>query len=96
MNINLLSSLIRKQADRLFPARTDQSMFLKMYSELGELAGAKTHVERSMEMADIMIMLMDYADKHNINLQESIQMKMSINDKRTWEQNELGVFSHVK
>lgn len=96
MNINLLSSLIRNQADRLFPDRTDQSMFLKMYSELGELAGAKTHVERSMEMADVMIMLLDYAHKHNIDLQESIRFKMSINDKRTWEQNELGVFSHVK
>lgn len=96
MNINLLSHLIKNQADRLFPARTDQSMFLKMYSELGELADAKTEIERGMEMADVLIMLLDYAAKHRIDVEQCITIKMSINDSRTWQENELGVFSHVK
>ncbi len=96
MDINFLAREVKHQADKLFPQRTDSSMFLKMYGELGELIGAKTPEERSGELADVMIMLLDYAACHNINIGFAIHTKMAINDARQWAVNELGVFSHVK
>lgn len=95
MSVDKLASHVRKQADRLFPNRTDSSMFLKMYSELGELAAAKTPEERGQEFADVMIMLLDYADVHGILIECRVTEKMAINEKRKWAANELGVFQHV-
>ena len=96
MSIDTFATHVRKQADRLFPGRTDSSMFLKMYSELGELAAAKTFNERSAEFADVMIMLLDYADVHGIFIEEEIVKKMAINENRKWTSNALGVFQHVE
>lgn len=96
MKINLLASLVRQQADRLFPKRTDSSMFLKMYGELGELISAKTPEQKAGEFADVMIMLLDYADKNGIDVQQSVETKMGINERRTWVVNDLGVFQHVQ
>lgn len=96
MSIDTLATNIRKQADRLFPGRTDSSMFLKIYGEVGELITAQTKEEKSLEFADLMILLLDYADIHGIFIEESIMAKMRTNEARTWTRNELGVFQHVK
>lgn len=96
MNIDRLADLIRKQADRLFPARTDSSMFLKIYSEVAELIDTSTPEERSNEFADLMILLLDYAERHNILVEESVLFKMSVNEGRKWNINELGVAQHVE
>lgn len=96
MDINNLATSIRQQADRLFPNRTDSSMFLKTYGELAELISAKTPEARASELADLFIMLLDYGSRHNIDIRNAIIVKSSINDQRTWEANELGVFQHVK
>lgn len=95
MDIDILAQRVKEQADRLFPNRTDQSMFLKMYSEMGELAGATNNLETADEMADIFIMLLDYAKRKDINLSMAIQRKMGINDNRQWIANKLGVMQHV-
>lgn len=96
MHINQLAAAIRDQADTMFPRRTDSSMFLKMYGEMGELIDAKTDQERAGELADVLIMLLDYADIHNIDVLSAVLGKMAINSQRKWAVNELGVFSHVK
>lgn len=96
MSIDKLAGHVRRQADYLFPKRTDSSMFLKLYGEIGELVGAKSPEERSKEFADVMILLLDYADIHGIFVEEAIVEKMKINAARQWTVNELGVFSHVK
>lgn len=95
MNINTLAQEIQAQADVLFPHRTDQSMFLKMYEEMGELAKADAPVRRADEMADVMILLMDYASRHDIDLALSIQRKMAINQNRKWVASKMGVMQHV-
>lgn len=95
-SVDDLARLVRQQADILFPHRTDSSMFLKMYGELGELIAAKTRLEQAGELADVMIMLLDYGDKHGLNIEEAVRAKMAINQNRSWKANELGVFSHVK
>lgn len=95
VQIDRLASLIKQQADQLFPDRTPQSMFLKMYSELGELAAADSNDKRSDEMADVLIMLLDYAACHNISLSLAIKRKMAVNQNRTWAKSKLGVMQHV-
>ncbi len=93
MNIHQLAHRIKNQADRLFPSRTDQSMFLKVYSEMGELVSAPDDPE---EFADLMIMLLDYGARKGFAIEYEVKKKMALNETRVWKQNENGVFQHVK
>lgn len=95
-HINHLGAAIQEQADVLFPNRNDQSMFLKMYSELGELASANTPAERAGELADVLIMILDYGSRHGIDMELAILRKMAINQNRKWVTNALGVNQHVE
>lgn len=95
-HINNLAGAIQEQADTLFPQRTDTSMFLKMYSELGELASANTPAERAGELADVLIMVLDYGSRHGIDMELAILRKMAINQNRKWVTNALGVNQHVE
>ena len=96
MRINDLARHIELQADRLFPARTDTSMFLKIYHETSELIDAQTEAQRADELADLMIMLLDYGSRKEINIEQAVLRKMAINEKRTWTTNALGVNQHVE
>ncbi len=96
MSIDILAAHVRRQADNLFPKRTPSSMFLKMYGELGELIDAKTPEDKAEELADILIMLLDYGDLNNISIEDAIIKKMRKNASRKWTSNEHGVFQHVK
>lgn len=91
LTIDELADAVREQADRLFPHRTDTSMYLKMFKELGEM------IEEGDpdEVADILIMVLDFAKRKQINIQSVIVNKMRINDNRKWVVNELGVMRHV-
>lgn len=94
MTIDSLAFQIKEQADRLFPKRTDQSMFLKLYGEIAEMIDA-TEPDRAGEVADVLIMVLDYAKVKGINIEQAIRQKMAINDQRTWQMNSLGAFQHV-
>lgn len=96
MRIDDLARHIEMQADRLFPARTDTSMFLKIYHETSELIDAKTDGQRADELADLMIMLLDYGSRKKIGIELAVLRKMAINEKRKWATNELGVNQHVE
>ena len=96
MRIESLAGQIKAQADRLFPNRTDSSMFLKIYSETGELVSAETQDERAGELADLLIMLLDYGARHKIDMTNAIVRKMGTNESRKWATNELGVNQHVE
>jgi hypothetical protein len=91
MSIDELAEQVKAQADRLFPNRTDTSMYLKMFKELGEM------IEDGDpdEVADVFIMLLDFAKRKNIHIAEVVLRKMDINNGRTWVVNELGVMRHV-
>lgn len=92
LTIDKMARLVKLQADHLFPNRTDASMFMKLFSEIGELADRPDDPE---EVADVFIMLLDYAARRRINIQEAVLKKMIINDCRNWQVNELGVMKHV-
>lgn len=96
MRIDFLAREIMYQADRLFPNRTDTSMFLKIYHETSELIDANTPAKRADEIADLLIMILDYGSRHNIEIEQAITKKMAINDARKWSTNEHGVNQHVE
>lgn len=93
VDIDELAEIVSIQADRLFPNRTTASMFMKLFSEIGELVD---DLDSASELADVFIMLLDHAHRHKIPLVESIIDKMIINEDRKWFQSELGVMRHVK
>lgn len=78
-------------AEATFPNRTDASMFLKMYSEIAELIRSDGE---PMELADLFILLMDYAVRKNISITDSVRKKLEINRQRTWKINADGTMSH--
>lgn len=80
-------------AEQQFPARTDASMALKMYSEIGEMLESDGH---PLEIADVFILLMDYAVRKNVNIEDAVLSKLEINKARTWEISPMGVMSHRK
>lgn len=84
---------IYQWAESTFPARTDTSMFLKMFKELGELIDAP---DDPMEVADVLIMVLDYARRKNIDVASAITQKLAINRQRKWKINPDGTMSHVK
>lgn len=91
-SIDELASEVTNQADRLFPKRTDASMFLKLYGEIAEMIESKGEAD---EVADVLIMVLDYAARRGIPIEAAIRAKMLVNEKRTWKINELGVAQHV-
>ena len=91
--IQFLASEINFWADQTFPDRTDQSMYLKLYGEIAELIEADDPVD---EFADLMILLLDFAVRKNINIVGAIDAKMKVNRERTWEKTNLGVYKHVE
>ena len=91
-NVNTLALDVMKQADKLFPGRTDSSMFLKIYGETAEVIDSDGSPD---EVADIFIMWLDYAARKGIDIETAVRTKMQINADRTWLMNEAGVFQHV-
>jgi len=92
MSIDNFALEVQLHADRLFPKRTDSSMFMKLFSEIGELVEAQTEEE----YADVMIMLLDYGSRKMFRIEHAVRAKMAINDNRNWKENELGVMKHVE
>lgn len=92
MDINNLAKVVSVQADVLFPQRTQSSMFLKLFSEIGEMVD---NPDSPDEVADVFIMLLDHAHRKGIDLAVVITEKMKINATRTWTISEIGVFRHV-
>jgi len=91
MSIDNFAYEVEVHADKLFPHRTDTSMFLKLFSELGELVEDGSEEE----YADVMIMLLDYGSRKMFHIEKAIRAKMAINDQRKWSINKLGVMKHV-
>lgn len=94
-SINNLAELVRGQADLLFPDRNDQSMYLKLYGEIAEMIDAPPD-KLNGEVADVFIMLLDFADRKGIDIEAAVLLKMSINEHRTWTRTANGNFQHVE
>ena len=80
-------------AEHLFPKRTAASMFLKLYGEIGELVD---NPDDPNELADVMIMLLDHAERIDCDIGKVILKKLEVNANRKWMMDErTGVFQHV-
>lgn len=91
MSIDNFAYEVQQHADKLFPNRTPASMFMKLFSEIGELVEAQSEEE----FADVMIMLLDYGSKQMFDIEGAVRKKMAINEQRTWVTNDLGVNRHA-
>jgi hypothetical protein len=92
MGVQDLARDVFIQAERLFPGRTDAAMALKLYSEIGEMIESDGDPD---EVADVFIMLMDYAIRKNVNIAAAVRNKMEVNEQRQWTLTP-GGFKHVK
>lgn len=92
-HIGALTEAVFDWAEETFPARTDVSMYMKMYSEIGEMI--ESDGDR-LEIADLFILLLDYAKRKKIDIARSVADKLEINRKRAWKADKNGVNSHVK
>lgn len=93
MDMNHLAHDIRTWADEVFPQRTDASMFLKLYGEVAELIEAGDDCDS--EIADILILVLDYAERKEVNASLAVQRKMRENRTRNWQFTSIGTMQHV-
>lgn len=89
-----IQKINKEVADFLFPYRTDSSMFLKMYGEVAELV---EQPDKAGEVADLIIMLLDYAERHKINAAHAVLVKLHVNMRRKWDVDPMtGVAQHIE
>lgn len=93
-DIDELATGIKQWSDATFPDRTDASMFIKLFQEIGEMTAADPeHV--GGELADVLIMLLDFGRRRGLDIGAEVRRKMAINVQRQWQRNEHGVYQHV-
>lgn len=88
-----LALTVKSSADRLFPNRTDASMYLKLYEETAEVISTGGD---SDEVADVFILWLDYAARKGIDIEAVVRRKLNINEERAWTETETGIYHHVK
>lgn len=93
MSIDILAQEVFEWADFTFPERTLGSMALKLYEEIGEML---RNPHDHSEFADVMILLLDHAKIHGIDIEVVVRDKLAVNAARTWQVNENGAMSHVR
>lgn len=97
-DFNRIQEAVFGWAESVFPDRTDASMFLKIYKEIAELIDAQDDpIKVADEIADLMIMLLDYAKRKGVvNIGTATLMKLEVNKTRTWRKTNMGNYQHVK
>lgn len=89
---------IKGWANSVYPDRTTESILLKLDQENLELKESiKNGKLDKLEVADLLILVLDLATINNIDVQEAIREKLDINYGRLWKvDRETGIMSHVK
>ena len=90
--VGKLTEEVFNWAEATFPNRKDTSMLLKLYSEIGEMIDSDGD---RLEVADVFILLLDYAKRKKIDITAAVRDKLEINKSRTWAMDGNGVMSHV-
>ena len=88
-----LALQVKMIADRLFPDRTDASLYLKLYEETAEVIASNGNPD---EVADIFILWMDYAVRKGIDIEAAVQHKLAILQERGWQIDSNGVYQHTE
>ena len=89
----LLQNEVVAWANQVLPGRKPNSALLKLFEEVGELV---RNPKAAGEYADILIMLLDLAHMHGIDLLSAGFEKLQINRERTWAISPLGTLQHVE
>lgn len=91
-HVGQLTEEVYNWAEAVFPNRTDTSMYLKMYGEIAEMIDSDGDAN---EIADMFILLLDYAKRKKVDVTTAVQRKLNVNRARTWVTDKNGVNSHV-
>ena len=78
-------------ANETIPERTVSSALIKMFEEIGELT---KDLRSPGEYADVMIMLLDLANMHDVDIAQAVWDKMAVNRSRKWTVTETGTYQH--
>ena len=93
VHVGELSEAVFNWADAAFPNRTDTSMYLKMYGEIAEMIESDGD---SDEIADMFILLLDYAKRKKVDITTIVMKKLDTNRGRKWVTDKNGVNKHVE
>lgn len=91
-HVGALTEAVFDWAEATFPNRNDTSMYLKMYGEIAEMIDSDGDAD---EIADLFILLLDYAKRKKVDVSTAVFKKLEINRKRHWATDKNGVNSHV-
>jgi NTP pyrophosphatase (non-canonical NTP hydrolase) len=89
---------ITEWSTKTFGERSPLSTAVRANKEMAELLSALENGELEVackEVADIVIILMQVAERLGMDLNYVVQLKMNINEKRQWEKKEDGSYGHV-
>lgn len=92
-HVGQLTEQVFEWAEATFPNRNDASMYLKMYGEIAEMIESDGDAN---EIADMFILLLDYAKRKKVDVATIVQRKLNVNRTRTWVTDKNGVNSHVR
>jgi len=67
-------------------------MYLKVYEEVAELIQCRGS---SSELADLIIMILDFGARRNYDIETVVREKMILNDQREWREVD-GVMHHIE
>lgn len=94
VSLKTFAAEVTEWASRTFPGQTPASKAEHLLDEAGELKDDPSNGE---EMADVLILLLNLAEMHGLDLLEEARKKMAINRTRTWgPPDERGVCNHIK
>lgn len=93
LSLQEMVDAIYSWANATFPDRTDASMYMKLYSEISELVEA---TDKGDELADLFIMLFDFAARHRIDVEAVVVAKLYKNMTRKWVKTSVGTYRHLK
>lgn len=91
MEIGQLTEEIVQWADSVFPDRKPESALLKLFEEVGELVRDPS---APGEYADIIIMVLDLADMHGVDVEKATLDKLAVNKQRVWKRTLTGTLQH--
>lgn len=83
-NIAELQAEVTAWANDVLPDRTVPGMLLKMMEELGEVT---RNPSDPLQLADILILLLDVADFYDVDLTTAVENRMHINRIKRWSTN---------
>lgn len=84
---------VTRWADRVFPMRTPDEILRKMIIEVTELVEDRVTPD---EYADVLILVLDLASQHGIDIEQAVLEKMAVNERRKWARDPVtGTMQHI-